>query len=685
MSADASHERQRYREIFDTVGVSIWEEDASRLVEELDELRASGVDDLKGYLDEHPEFLPEAIRLIKVLDVNDATLDMYGAESKEQFLGSLDNIFVPETMPTVRDLLIAIADGRREFQAETVNRTLRGDPLHVLVRATLPSRRQDFARVIVVVVDISDRKLAEEELAKVQALLLAAVEQTPAGILIADAPDVTIRVANAAALGIRGETTEPLTDIPVELHPEHWQVFHPDGTRFAPEELPLSRAILEGKTSRNVEAVIRRKTGEDRWVLANAAPVRNARGEIVAGVVVFPDVTELKRAEEERRNLETQLLQAQKMESLGLLAGGIAHDFNNLLMGILGNAGLALSEAGIGPSVRTMIERIETAARRAADLTNQMLAYSGKGKFLVEPLSLASLVEEMAHLLETSITKKAVLRLDCDPDTPAIEADAAQVRQVIMNLITNASDALGEDEGVIAIRTGAMDADRGLLSRSYLGDRLDPGRYAFVEVADSGCGMDGSVREKIFDPFFTTKFTGRGLGLAAVLGIVRGHEGSVAVDSRPDRGTTVTVLFPPTDSPVRRIEAPAPVAYGWRGKGTILVVDDEESVRDVAAAILEQSGFTVITATDGLEALEAYRQRCGEIVVILLDMTMPRMDGGQALRELREIGADAPIVLSSGYSEEDMMGRVAGEDVAGFIQKPYMPSALIEKIRSVIR
>ena len=236
--------------------------------------------------------------------------------------------------------------------------------------------------------DVSQHRRAAVELARTQALLLAAIEQSPAGILIADAPDVRIRVANSAALGIRGESPLPLTEIPVELHPEHWQTFYPDGTPYAGKDLPLSQAILEGRTIRNEEVIIRRPSGEDRWVFANAAPVRDAEGNIVAGVVVFPDITELKRAQEEHRNLELQVRHAQKLESLGVLAGGVAHDFNNLLMGMLGNADLALFKLPPDSPARDNLNSIRDSSQRAAALCRQLLAYSGKGKVVIQALDL---------------------------------------------------------------------------------------------------------------------------------------------------------------------------------------------------------------------------------------------------------------------------------------------------------
>ena len=399
---------------------------------------------------------------------------------------------------------------------------------------------------------------------------------------------------------------------------------------------------------------------------------------------VMRDITERKRAEEERKKLEAKLQQAQKLESLGVLAGGIAHDFNNLLMGVLGNADIALLELPPESPARGKLMNITTAALLAAELTKQMLAYSGKGKFVVEALKLSKLVGEMAHLLEVSISKNVVLKYDFPDDLPAIEADATQIRQVVMNLILNASEAMGEKNGVVAVSTGVIEADRSYLSETYLDENLPEGDYVSLEVADTGCGMDEQTQQKIFDPFFTTKFTGRGLGLAAVLGIVRGHGAALRIYSQPQRGTTFKVLFPASRQAVEESVGPSATELEWRGSGVILVVDDEETVRIATKMMLEKLGFTVLTAQDGRDALEVFRGRVDEIVAVLLDLTMPRLDGEETFRELRRIRPDVRVILSSGYNEQETTDRFAGKGLAGFLQKPYRVRQLAEKVRQVL-
>jgi nitrogen-specific signal transduction histidine kinase/CheY-like chemotaxis protein len=397
------------------------------------------------------------------------------------------------------------------------------------------------------------------------------------------------------------------------------------------------------------------------------------------------DITQAKSENEERRAFEERLQHAQKLESLGVLAGGIAHDFNNLLMGILGNAGLALAELPAEAPARKRLEQIETASLRAAELTNQMLAYAGKGPFVVAPLDLSRLVGELAPLLRAASSKKAVISYDLSPRLSRVEGDATQLRQVVMNLITNASDAIAEESGVISIRTGVMIPDEEYLAAASVSETKPGLESVFLEVADTGSGMDEETKAKIFEPFFTTKFTGRGLGLAGVLGIVRGHQGAIRVDSEPGEGTTVRVLLPAVDVHADTEAEPATVSRPSEGVGTVLVVDDEETVRQVARASLERSGFTVLTADDGRQGVEAFRARAADIDVVLLDLTMPTMSGKEAMSELRSIQPDVRILFSSGYSEEEMRSRVSDSGPAVFIQKPYRPAQLVEKIRETLR
>lgn len=393
------------------------------------------------------------------------------------------------------------------------------------------------------------------------------------------------------------------------------------------------------------------------------------------------EIRERERLEEQR--FEARLQHTQKLESLGVLAGGIAHDFNNLLVGMLGNAGLALLELPEKSPARPAVEQIETAARRAAELTHQLLAYSGKGRFVVGPVDLSKLVSEMLDLLEVSISKKVELQCSFDEALPMIRADASQLRQVIMNLITNASDALGEKPGVVTLRTGSLVVDRRFLEDTWASEAVPEGRYVFLEVTDTGQGMDASIKERMFDPFFTTKSTGRGLGLASILGIVRGHKGLIRVDSEPGVGTAIKVLMPVSGKAPASETAPPSELLSWEGGGTVLVADDEEIVRRMIAATLERSGFGVIQAVDGCECLELFKERPEEIDLVILDLTMPHLSGEETFRELRRIRPDIPVLLASGYNEQET-NHLADKELASFLQKPFGPHDLLEKMRGLL-
>jgi PAS domain S-box-containing protein len=458
-------------------------------------------------------------------------------------------------------------------------------------------------------------------------------------------------------------------------------IVHPDDremmeqylmTEVVPKRIPFSKEYR----------IIRKQDDQVRWVSGLGEVKFGASGEILAMYGTIQDITERRKLEEERGALEQQLRQVQKLESLGVLAGGIAHDFNNILMAITGNADLALMRIDQTSPARENLVQIGKAAIRAADLARQMLAYSGKGRFSVESIDLNEMLEDMLHLLEISISKKAVLRLKLQGELPPVEADATQIRQIVMNLIINASEAIGDASGVIAISTGALECTRAYLKDVWLDEKIQEGSYLFLEVSDNGCGMDPETLARLFDPFFTTKFTGRGLGMAAVLGIIRGHKGAIKVNSEAGKGTTFKVLLPVSGrAPARAREAVG--SEGWRGSGIVLLADDEATVRGIGKEMLQELGFTVVTANDGREAVELFKATT-EVAFVVLDLTMPVMDGEQCFRELRQHSPEVKVVLSSGYHEQEVARQFAGRGVAGFIQKPYDLSTLREALRKIL-
>jgi|HubBroStandDraft_1064217.scaffolds.fasta_scaffold00952_13 two-component system cell cycle sensor histidine kinase/response regulator CckA len=496
----------------------------------------------------------------------------------------------------------------------------------------------------------------------------------PVGIFRTDAAGRCLYV-NDRACEICGISTE-------EAGQGRWdRILDPDDrVRLATEW----RKVVAGGGPGSLEHRIVRRDGSTVWALTHFAAERGPAGDVTGCIGTVADISDRQRAVEENRRLEAQVQHAQRLQSLGILAGGLAHDFNNLLTIIMGNARIALLDLPPGSPVVENLAEIETATSRAAELTSQMLAYSGKGQFTLQAVNLSRLAEETANLLQTVIPKKTAIQFNLQNPLPAIEADPAQIRQIAMNLITNAAEAIGETGGVVRVTTGMVDADRAYLSSTYFDDHLPAGRYVYLEVWDTGCGMSPETLAQIFDPFFTTKFTGRGLGLAAVIGIVRAHHGALKVSSQPGLGSTFRLLFPATD---KTEEVPAEPPAGvriWQGHGTILVVDDESGMRNLARAILENAGFTVVTACDGGDAIRVFRRHAGEVVAVVLDLTMPVMNGEETAAELQSIRAGVPIILSSGYSEQEVAGRFAGKGLAGILKKPYDPAELTAAVQAAL-
>ncbi|MDQ6984464.1 MAG: response regulator, partial [Ghiorsea sp.] len=357
--------------------------------------------------------------------------------------------------------------------------------------------------------------------------------------------------------------------------------------------------------------------------------------------------------------------------------------FNNILTAILGNAGLALSKLPATSPINSYISNITQASHKAADLCKQMLAYSGKGQFIIKPILLSELVEDMKQLLHVSIAKNVVLRLDLSTQIPAINADVTQMQQVIMNLVINAAEAIDTNSGSISISTGVMRVDQHYLTTTFLEESLELGQYVYLEVSDTGCGMSEETQKKIFEPFFTTKFTGRGLGMAAILGIVRGHNGAIKVYSEENKGSTFKLLFPCSEEKAESLASPESRQIQFQSSGCVLVVDDEETIREVAESMLKDLGLTCLMAADGIEAIEVFKKNHATIDVVLLDMTMPRMGGEDTFSELCRIDPDVKVILSSGYTEQDATNRFTGKGLAGFLQKPYAPQLFAEKLSHV--
>ncbi|HYT94623.1 MAG TPA: response regulator, partial [Gemmataceae bacterium] len=523
-------------------------------------------------------------------------------------------------------------------------------------------------RLVGVFMDITERKEREEALRQSEQRLRLMLDRMPAVLWTTDRE---LRVSFCAGAGMAV----------LNVTPEQWigrtlyEYLGTEDRTFYPIAAH-DRALAGESISYEMEC-------QSHIFRTHLQPLRDAAGQIAGCIGVTLDVTAHRRAEAGRGELDARIAQAQKLETLGTLAGGLAHDFNNLLTGVLGNVSLALMDLPPESSARSPLQQVEEAALRAADLTRQLLAYSGRGKFVVAPVDLSRLIEDMAALLKSVASRKAQLRFELTPNLPAVQADAEQLRQVILNLFTNASEALGDKHGSLGVRTGVMHADRAYLATMHVNEDLPPGYYAFVEISDTGCGMDEATLKRLFDPFFSTKFTGRGLGLAAVLGIVRGHRGAIKVASEPGRGSAFKVLLPCVDLAHGEASTSSP-SPRWRSSGTILLMDDEEAVRQVVQRALESAGFRVLAASDGPEGIDLFRRHSHEVVAVVLDLTMPRASGEEVFRALRLLRPDVRVVLLSGFNEPEVANLFAEKGLAGFVQKPFRVDDLLAVLRRTL-
>lgn len=447
----------------------------------------------------------------------------------------------------------------------------------------------------------------------------------------------------------------------------------PDGSPYPASECPFMRSAGSGTTFSGYDDVFFRRDGTPVDVVWSKAPVFQD-GVVTSCVLVVHDNSERKRQEE-------RLRQTQKLESIGLLAGGVAHDFNNLLTAILGNASLALGE--VPDAAKERLQAVVSGAEKAADLTRQLLAYAGKGRFLVRDVNLSSTVKEITGLLRLSVPKSIEVETELAPDLPALQADEGQMQQIIMNLVINASEAIGETQpGTIRVSTEAVDLPDVVADR--LGQQLQPGTYVRLRVRDTGCGMQERTLARIFDPFFTTKFMGRGLGMAAVSGIVRSHNGGIHIESAPGQGTTVTVDLPAVRRRPQVEPAEAESVPDAGCAGTVLVVDDEDMAREFIGTVLERRGYSVLSARDGREALEVFDRNPEIVDLVVLDLVMPVAGGAEALAKIRSRRPDAKILVTSGYSRQEAMRMCRDGQANDFIQKPYTAQQLATKVNSVL-
>jgi PAS domain S-box-containing protein len=516
--------------------------------------------------------------------------------------------------------------------------------------------------------DITARKEAERALAEAIQRLDAHMDNSPLAVIEFDRQMRIIRWSKEAERLFGWEAREVRGRAIFDFR---W--IHDEDAQIVSE---IARDMIDGKRPRNMCPNRNyRKDGsvvECEWY--NSA-IYDRDGKLSSILSQGLDITNRKRTEE-------RLRQAQKMESVAVLVGGVAHDFNNLLVSVIGNASLALEVLPPESPAVELLQSVINSGEHAAHLTRQMLDYSGKGRYVVRPVDLSEVVREVSELIRASAPKNIAIELDLDPKLPAIEADRTQIHQVLMNLVINATEAIGGKAGLILLRTGVRRLDEAAVRE--LGDAgIAPGRYVFLQVRDDGCGMDEATKARIFDPFFTTKFTGRGLGLAAVSGIVRGHKGAIEVSTNPGQGTTFTVFLPAAEGAPETV-VPAPAAErDIEGTGKVLVVDDEDAVCELARRGLEHYGYEVLVARDALEASRALSAAGGSISAIVLDLSMPGKSGQDLLLELQEIQPGVPVLISSGYSEEEVLKKFDGSAIAGFVPKPYTVQQLVRTVNAL--
>ncbi|MCP4036734.1 MAG: PAS domain S-box protein [bacterium] len=623
-----------------------------------------------------------------VCEVNNQGTMTYSTPQVEAILG-----FTPEECVTTNciefhpdDVATVIESGRtvratgRQVRNETRFRHKRGHWVwgeNTLIGWT--NERGEF-NTLIYTRDISDIKRAEARQQESETRYNV-VSQMSCDLITEMGLDGRYTYIGHGAEAVLGYTEEEV----LELEP--WALLHPDerqGVRaqfekqlVAPSSIPLHATNLQP-----IEARLRHKDGRWLWFEIQGVTYPRADGE-ARYLAVNRDVSERVLAQQAQRDFEQSMQRAQKLESLGVLAGGIAHDFNNLLTPIMGAAGLGLMELSNDSPVRTRLQTIHRAAKRAAALTNQMLAYAGQKPLRVELVDLSSIVEDMRDLATSSLAGKARIDLKLERDLPFVEGESAQLSQVVMNLISNAAEALTEGAGQLAIRTGTMT----LSARTpdiLFSDTMPLGEHVYFEVCDTGCGMDKETLDRIFDPFYTTKFTGRGLGLAAVSGIVRGHNGGIKVESTPNQGTIFRVMFPAVTRPADNATADDPAPGTVSLCGTALVIDDDEGVRDLVREVLSRAGMRVLCAADGHRGVDLFRAEADSVRVVLLDRTMPALSGADTLEALRAIRNEVTVVLVSGYSEERIQDELGSKGLAGFLKKPFLPEALLQRVQDVL-
>lgn len=608
----------------------------------------------------------------RFVETNPAYSQILGYSSEELRQRDLFSLAHPDEAGGIRHALEEMLAGEAPGYVKQ-SRYIHREGRVVLVQASVSVVRDAQGlpgNIILLMEDVTARIKADQD----RQMLIGVIENSPDFIAIAT-PDQRTFFVNGAGQRMVG------LDDPQEVQATSLLDFFPEEERESISRTAIPALLKNGAWDGEV-SFRNFKSGELMPMLWNAFTIADpSTGETTALGCVSRNISERKR-------IETQLQEMSRLKSLGLLAGGIAHDFNNLLTAILGNASLVCESLPVNDRKRELLDEVIRAGERAADLTSQMLAYAGKGRYVVQQINVSEFIRQNQTLFDASMPKAIELQLELAADLPAVEADPIQLQQVMMNLLVNAREAIGEQVGVVRLTSGVQYIDEHAARVTFGGEPMKPGAYVYFEVQDTGCGMAADVRARIFEPFFSTKFTGRGLGLAAVSGIIRSHKGAIQVHSSLHKGSTFKIFLPAVPPAVAE-QGPAQTAPAakteLRGQGTILIVDDEPVVRNSARAALTHYGYTVVEAENGKIALEQIDRSPHRISAVLLDLTMPVMNGEETVKFLRVRHRNIPVILSSGYAEDDATRRFAGAGLAGFIQKPYTAAQLAQKIKSVCK
>lgn len=526
--------------------------------------------------------------------------------------------------------------------------------------------------------DVTERERHQETLEEQRRQLESMMDNCPGAVYRCQAdPDFSLTFLSRAGIDVFGLDNHA---IDLKILPSFKQLIHPDDFATVSH---ITLSALEHHQRFTLEYRIIDCQGREKYVWERGSGIYNRHNQLIGLEGIILDISGNKRAEQDRRAIDRQIQQSQHRESLGILAGGIAHDFNNILMAIMGHSEIAKLHAANNTSCQSSLNQVIQATQRASDLCRQMLAYAGKSSFQQLPLSLCDIVEEMITLLATNISKKAHIERRLDHDIPLILADPSQIRQVVMNLLLNASDALADGHGTITIACSYTYCDHAFLVRHAPHHPIDEGTFAILSIRDDGCGMDTAIQKRIFDPFYSTKTNGRGLGLSAVMGIIKAYNGFITLESSPGSGSSFTCYFP-TTAVTSPSTALATDADSMDPKGCVLFVDDDADLRDIARYMLESLGYETQLAEHGKAALQLIEQHGAcSYSAIILDLTMPTMDGGETLHHIRRQSSTVPVIIASGYGKDDVDQHLAGKHVNGFLQKPFTLSDLTHCIREV--